>query len=43
MNNKIYYAAIFKELPNCHTVEAYEALLPWMLKDQLPHFNVATD
>jgi len=38
---RAYLEYIFKELPNCHTVEAYEALLPWMLKDQLPQFNVA--
>lgn len=30
-----YLEYIFKELPNCSTVEDYEALLPWRLKSEL--------
>lgn len=34
-----YLKTIFKELPNCTTLEDYEALLPWAMKSRLSEFK----
>ena len=37
---RAYLEYIFKELPNCKSINEYEALLPWALRDQLPEYTI---
>ena len=37
---RAYLEHIFKELPNCQSVEDYEALLPWKLSNILPEYII---
>ncbi len=37
---RAYLEYIFKELPNCKSINDYETLLPWALQDQLPEYII---
>ena len=39
---RAYLEYIFKAMPQCQTVEDYEALMPWNLIDKLPYYHIAS-